>query len=64
MSKEVVAMLWDGITRRAFGVGGGVGDPVLDTPIERGPRRKLKVGLGQKQWTYLKARDQRWTTGS
>src|SRR5215213_4049228 len=38
-------MLWDGIARRAFGVGGGGGDPVLHTPIERGPRRKLRIGL-------------------
>ena len=38
-------MLWDGITRRAFGVGGGGRDSVIDSPIAREPRRKLKIGL-------------------
>src|SRR5918993_10691 len=38
-------MLWDGITRRAFGVGSGGRDSVMDSPIAREPRRKLKIGL-------------------
>jgi hypothetical protein len=42
-SKGSVRMLWDGITRRAFGVGGG--HSVLETPVDREPRRKLKIGL-------------------
>jgi NTE family protein len=37
-------MLWDGITRRAFG-SGGEGHAVLDGPGEREPRKKLKIGL-------------------
>jgi NTE family protein len=51
-------MLWDGITRRAFGVGGGGGDPVLRSPVESGPRRKLKIGLAlgggcARGWSHI-----------
>src|ERR671927_1481144 len=53
-------MLWDGITRRAFGagLGGGYGDPVLHSPIERGPRKKLKIGLAlgggaARGWSHI-----------
>jgi len=50
-------MLWDGITRRAFGVGGGP-DTVLPSPGDRGPRRKLKVGLAlgggaARGWSHI-----------
>src|SRR5919107_2241477 len=38
-------MLGDGFTRRAFGVGGGGGEPVLHSPTERGRAKKLKIGL-------------------
>jgi NTE family protein len=51
-------MLWDGITRRAFGVGGGGGDPVLHSPIERGRPKKLKIGLAlgggaARGWSHI-----------
>jgi NTE family protein len=52
-------MLWDGITRRAFGVGGGVGEAVLDSPpVESRPRRKLKIGLAlgggaARGWSHI-----------
>jgi NTE family protein len=38
-------MLWEGITRRAFGAGGGGADSVLDLSRNRDVRRKLKIGL-------------------
>jgi NTE family protein len=51
-------MLWDGITRRAFGVGGEGGDPVLHSPIERGRAKKLKIGLAlgggaARGWSHI-----------
>src|SRR4051812_20399001 len=51
-------MLWDGITRGAFGVGGGSGDPVLHSPIERGRAKKLKIGLAlgggaARGWSHI-----------
>src|ERR671917_169064 len=51
-------MLWDGITRRAFGVGGEGGDPVLHSPIERGSRTRLKIGLAlgggaARGWSHI-----------
>ena len=51
-------MLWDGIARRAFGLGGGGGDPVLHSPIERGGRKKLKIGLAlgggaARGWSHI-----------
>ena len=38
-------MLWEGITRRAFGTGGGGPETVLASPRDHEPRRKLKIGL-------------------
>jgi NTE family protein len=51
-------MLWDGIARRAFGVDGGSGDAVLHSPIERAPRKKLKIGLAlgggaARGWSHI-----------
>ncbi|HEX5868667.1 MAG TPA: patatin-like phospholipase family protein [Beijerinckiaceae bacterium] len=51
-------MLWDGITRRAFGVGSGGRDSVIDSPIAREPRRKLKIGLAlgagaARGWSHI-----------
>src|SRR5918997_371396 len=51
-------MLWDGITRRAFGVGGGGGDAVLHSPIERERAKKLKIGLAlgggaARGWSHI-----------
>jgi NTE family protein len=51
-------MLWDGITRRAFGVGGGGADAVLHSPIERGRSKKLKIGLAlgggaARGWSHI-----------
>src|SRR3954470_978064 len=39
-------MLWDGIARRAFGLGdGGGGEGVTQIAAEREPRSRLKIGL-------------------
>src|SRR5918993_382624 len=51
-------MLWDGITRRAFGVGGEGGDPVLHSPIERRRAKRLKIGLAlgggaARGWSHI-----------
>src|ERR671913_2098184 len=51
-------MLWDGITRRAFGVGSGGRDSVMDSPIAREPKRKLKIGLAlgagaARGWSHI-----------
>src|SRR3712207_1344416 len=51
-------MLWDGITRRAFGVGGEGGDPVLPSPVGRGSRKPLKIGLAlgggcARGWSHI-----------
>src|SRR3712207_9037878 len=53
-------MLWDGITRRAFGLGGGGGDPVHHSPIERerDHRKRLKIGLAlgggaARGWSHI-----------
>jgi NTE family protein len=51
-------MLWDGIARRAFGLGGGGGNPLLDSPIERGARKKLRIGLAlgggaARGWSHI-----------
>jgi NTE family protein len=51
-------MLWDGIARRAFGVGSGSGDTVDHVPIERGARKKLKIGLAlgggaARGWSHI-----------
>ena len=51
-------MLWDGITRRAFGIGGAGEDPVLHSPIEQKPGRKLKIGLAlgggcARGWSHI-----------
>jgi NTE family protein len=51
-------MLWDGITRRAFGVGSGGRDSVIDSPIGREPKRKLKIGLAlgagaARGWSHI-----------
>src|SRR3712207_657289 len=51
-------MLWDGITRRAFGVGGEGGDSVVQSPTGRGRARKLKIGLAlgggcARGWSHI-----------
>jgi NTE family protein len=51
-------MLWDGIARRAFGVDGGGGDPVLHSRAERGRPKKLKIGLAlgggaARGWSHI-----------
>src|SRR5919107_5350947 len=51
-------MLGDGFTRRAFGVGGGGGEPVLHSPTERGRAKKLKIGLAlgggaARGWSHI-----------
>ena len=38
-------MFWDTIPRRGAGLGGGGGGAVMDAPVEREHRAKLKVGL-------------------
>src|SRR5215203_7180049 len=38
-------MFWDTIPRRGAGFGGGGGGAVMDAPVERESRAKLKVGL-------------------
>jgi NTE family protein len=38
-------MLWDGIARRAFGLGEGGSDAVTVPPVEREVRSKLRIGL-------------------
>jgi NTE family protein len=50
-------MLWEGITRRAFGGGGGP-DSALGSSRDRGARRKLKVGLAlgggcARGWSHI-----------
>lgn len=47
-------MLWDGITRRAF----GGGDPVLHSPVERGRAKRMKIGLAlgggcARGWSHI-----------
>jgi NTE family protein len=51
-------MLWDGITRRAFGVGGGGGETVNHAPVERESRSRLKIGLAlgggaARGWSHI-----------
>jgi NTE family protein len=51
-------MLWDGITRRAFGVGGGSGETVLHSPMERRRAKRLKIGLAlgggaARGWSHI-----------
>src|SRR5215207_4506869 len=52
-------MLWDGIARRAFGLGdGGGGEGVTQIAAEREPRSKLKIGLAlgggaARGWSHI-----------
>ena len=52
-------MQWDGIARRAFGLGGGGGaETVAQIVTERGPRTKLKIGLAlgggaARGWSHI-----------
>jgi NTE family protein len=45
MAEGTKAMLWDGIARRAFGLGGGGGEGSVEITAERKPRTKLKIGI-------------------
>lgn len=50
-------MLWDGIARRAFGIGDGVGDTV-NLVAEKAPRKRLKIGLAlgggaARGWSHI-----------
>ena len=52
-------MLWDGIARRAFGLGdGGGGEGVTQIAAEREPRSRLKIGLAlgggaARGWSHI-----------
>jgi NTE family protein len=52
-------MLWDGIARRAFGMGGGgsaMSDNVLETPLRQNGRPKLGLALGggaARGWAHI-----------
>src|SRR5215207_1696977 len=45
MAEGTKAMLWDGIARRAFGLGGGGGEGSVEITADREPRTKLKIGI-------------------
>jgi NTE family protein len=59
MAEGTTAMLWDGIARRAFGLGGGgSGNAVNDIVAEREPRTKLKIGIAlgggaARGWSHI-----------
>src|SRR4051794_35126 len=52
-------MLWDGIARRAFGLGGGGGgEPLAQIAVEREPRARLKIGIAlgggaARGWSHI-----------
>jgi NTE family protein len=56
---EYRTMFWDGIARRSPGSGGGGGEgPVMNAPIERDHRGKLKIGLAlgggaARGWSHI-----------
>src|SRR5688500_16992004 len=57
-SRDDRVMLWEGITRRAFGAGGGGPDTVLASSRNHEPRRKLKIGLAlgggaARGWSHI-----------
>jgi NTE family protein len=59
MAEGTKAMLWDGIARRAFGLGGGGGGESVEITAEREPRTtKLKIGIAlgggaARGWSHI-----------
>ena len=59
MAEGTKAMLWDGIARRAFGLGGGGGEgSVSQVVAEKEPRTKLKIGIAlgsgaARGWSHI-----------
>jgi NTE family protein len=59
MAEGTKAMLWDGIARRAFGLGGGGCEgSVSQVVAEREPRTKLKIGIAlgsgaARGWSHI-----------
>src|SRR3954471_24173135 len=51
-------MLWDGIARRALGLGGSGLDEAIQPPAVRAPNRRLKIGLAlgggaARGWSHI-----------
>src|SRR5215203_4137300 len=58
MAEGAKAMLWDGIARRAFGLGGGGGGRPVEITAERETRTKLKIGIAlgggaARGWSHI-----------